>query len=164
MGYADAPSLHRAAPSQPRAGQSRQASGALVTAQVSDSLTIAGRTIAAAEIIPLRSHDRIIEVADSDAQASLRCYRSTACWRGYVASWLLTEEALFLVGIVGRYRLLGHAPLRATWLNRALVLPLEDATTFSSFYTGPPFPERIRVTFKDGFVVASESLDWLQRV
>jgi hypothetical protein len=49
-----------------------------------------------------------------------RAYASTACWREYQATWVITEGVLWLADIRGAWRMTSQAPIRADWITGAL--------------------------------------------
>lgn len=46
-----------------------------------------------------------------------RAAYSTACWRGYVAHWSITDGMLFLDALFGSLHLPAPGPLAATWYS-----------------------------------------------
>ncbi len=45
---------------------------------------------------------------------------STACWRGYIGTWEITKNRLFLVKIEGIYEIIGNEPIFADWFSGIL--------------------------------------------
>jgi len=56
---------------------------------------------------------------------------STACWRGYIATWEIKDGRLYLVELSDRhtYRLEGDEPLFAEWFSGALSFLCDGVTT-----------------------------------
>lgn len=48
---------------------------------------------------------------------------NTACWRGYVGTWEIKEDKLYLIGLEGMYHLEGSEPLFAGWFSGMLRVP-----------------------------------------
>jgi hypothetical protein len=48
---------------------------------------------------------------------------NTACWRGYVGTWEIKANMLFLVSLEGMYHLEGSEPLFADWFSGTLWVP-----------------------------------------
>jgi hypothetical protein len=55
-------------------------------------------------------------------------FGSTACWRGYIATWCIDEKRLYLKSIYGAVELVGDEPLQATWFTGTLCLIEQNVT------------------------------------
>lgn len=87
-----------------------------MTAQIRDSIEYEGRKMGLSCDVPLpRKHPGIRYVEDGERDNFLA--DSSGCWRGYIASWRIRNDQLFLTGIDGRYDLLGEDPLPAVWVS-----------------------------------------------
>ncbi|HEX7481491.1 MAG TPA: hypothetical protein VF331_27050 [Polyangiales bacterium] len=62
--------------------------------------------------LPLPGEDVVVACPDEHALSN------TACWRGYVPTWKLTDGKLFLVNIRGNQRLAASEPQLARWVTR----------------------------------------------
>lgn len=43
--------------------------------------------------------------------------RSTGCYRGYIGTWILQKNNLFLANIEGGYKVIGEDPIFADWIT-----------------------------------------------
>ncbi len=79
----------------------------------------------------LESDDAILltlaadEPAEVDEELYARVYRlqSSACWRGYIATWTIIDQHLYLTALDGKFRLLTQRPLPANWFSGELIIP-----------------------------------------
>lgn len=81
---------------------------------------------------------------------------STACWRGYVASWELKDKKLYLVDVNGKFRLKQKAPLFANWFSGEIIVPAgEYIGEFDVDYLFH-FSAYEHIYFEHGIMVSSE--------
>ena len=95
-----------------------------MTEQAADVLIYNGETTWVDRPPPLPgSHPRIW--ASHDGQLS------TACWRGYIATWEIKDGRLYLVELSDRYtyRLEGEEPIFAEWFSGDLDFLCDGVTT-----------------------------------
>lgn len=65
-------------------------------------------------------HSRVVSRAGDHPLSSL-------CWRQYVGAWEIKGQRLYLVGISGRFQLIGDAPLLADWVSGVLKISIAEA-------------------------------------
>ncbi len=115
-----------------------------MTAQIGDDLTWKRNTYSLLGAPDLIHHSRIVEVDDwpqTNCKRRDSCIGSSACWRGYIASWKIVRNRLFLCGIEGNLALKGKEPLFAGWMKDWLRIATGDLVNdmhrdFSSTYDG----------------------------
>lgn len=97
-----------------------------MTRQVSDTLVWQGKSYDLEESPGLpKQHDGLIVRPPDQFPADdleLSFIQSTACYRGYIATWVVIEDKLYLDTILGN-RLLAERPLFADWVSRRLLAP-----------------------------------------
>jgi hypothetical protein len=95
-----------------------------MTAQVDERIIIDGQEMPMACCPPLPvGHARLYEVDDERVLRDEPWLFSTACWRRYMGTWEIRDERLYLVKVVGRYRLAKGGPLFADWVSGVLRVP-----------------------------------------
>jgi hypothetical protein len=115
-----------------------------MTAQIGDDLIWKRNTYSLLGAPDLARHPRIVEVKDwlqSNHKRRDRGIGSSGCWRGYIASWKISRNRLFLCGIEGNLALKGREPLFAGWMKDWLRIATGDLVNymhsdFSSTYDG----------------------------
>ena len=89
-----------------------------MTVQVADNLDFNGRNylLMGGSVGLPSSHSRI-HSKGAELSNTPSIIRSTACWRGYVASWQVTDGWLYLVKLIGRSEIEGQDPVLANWFS-----------------------------------------------
>ena len=93
-----------------------------MTAQISERLLYDGRTL------PLRSTP-LTPFLQQHGKTDLFQMTSTANWRGYVGSWEIAEDRLYLVGLSGRLK-------DGSTANLDTVFPQSSGRVFAAWYSG----------------------------
>ncbi len=131
-----------------------------MTAQIPERLIIDGKETAMAFCPPLPyGHPRIVEVDEAEAARDAPFVFSTACWRGYVGTWEIKEGRFFLVGLRGKYRMLGTEPLLADWFTGILRIPKGKMLHYVHMGFGSVYEQELHIKIEDGMVVASRVID-----
>ncbi len=129
-----------------------------MTAQIHECLILDGEETSMAFCPPLpKGHPRIIE-ADIDKSDDLVLY-STACWRGYQGTWEIRDGRFYLVGLRGRFRLLGEEPLLADWFSGTIRIPRGELLVYVHMGFGSVYEQELHVRIIKGEVVASRIID-----
>jgi hypothetical protein len=84
---------------------------------------------------------------------------STACWRQYVGTWEIRDGKLFLVALLGRYRLVGSEPLLADWFTGVLYVPRGEVLEYVHMGFESVFERELQIGIVDGHVVKRQTLD-----
>jgi hypothetical protein len=82
--------------------------------------------------------------------------------RGYVASWKVKNEHLYLVELRGKYQLIGEEPLFADWVTTDL--KIEHGQQSVAPGRGWGFQEELFVRVDRGMVVRENDVTWLEAV
>ena len=99
-----------------------------MTAQVHENLIYEGEEMTMMSCPPLpERHPRVIangfpgEVVEKEGVPGI--VFSTACWRGYLGTWAITDGRLYLVKLQGRVEMVGDEPIFAVWVSGWLRVP-----------------------------------------
>jgi hypothetical protein len=133
-----------------------------MTAQIHERLILDGQDTSMAFCPPLpEGHPRIISIDPdrTERDASDLVLFSTACWRGYQGTWEIVEGRFYLVGLRGRFRLLGKEPLLADWFSGVLCIPRGKVLQYVHMGYESVFEEELYVKIVAGKVVASRVID-----
>src|SRR5574341_1496175 len=84
---------------------------------------------------------------------------SMAFWRGYVGTWELREGLFYLLGLTGRYKLIGDGPLLADWFSGVIRIPRGNLLHYVHLGFGSVYGEEIHVKIERGEVTASRIVD-----
>jgi hypothetical protein len=124
-----------------------------MTAQVHEGLVLDGQKLSLACEPRIPEHPRIKKVSEEEANASNPWVFSTACWRNYVGNWKIDDGRLYLVGIIGIYKLVGEEPLFAQWYSGTLRVPIGDMTEYVHMGYASKFDRELFIEVKNGLVV-----------
>lgn len=77
-----------------------------------------------------------------------------ACWRGYVGTWEIKNDKLFLNKILGKFKLRSSLPIFANWFSGTLIIPNRKLQEYNhhSFVTKH---EQEQITVVSGRVIKS---------
>ena len=131
-----------------------------MTAQVHEKLIYEGEEVSMAFCPPLPKRDpRIRERTDEEMAGCDPIVFSTACWRGYVATWEIKDGKFYLVDIMGRYKLVAETPIFADWFSGVLRIPKGEILHHVHMGFGTVYAQELHVKIEKGVVVATEIVD-----
>jgi hypothetical protein len=132
-----------------------------MTAQAHEQLILDGRQTSMSFCPPLpEGHPRLIPVtAESMTYSDKDVMNSSACWRGYVGTWEIHDDRLFLAGLVGRLRLVGREPLFADWFTGVLRVPLGSLLLYVHMGFGSVYEGELHIRIEQGLVVAKRTIE-----
>jgi hypothetical protein len=132
-----------------------------MTAQAHEQLILDGRHTSMAFCPPLPDgHPRLIPATPESITYSDRdVTNSSGCWRGYVGTWEIRDERLFLIGLVGRVRLVGGDPLFAEWVTGVLRVPLGSLLLYVHMGFGSIYEGELHIRIVRGLVVGQRTID-----
>lgn len=123
-----------------------------MTAQMPDSIEYEGHKMGLSCDVPLpKKHPRIRYVERGERDNFLT--DSSGCWRGYIASWRIKNDQLFLTGIDGRFELLGDEPLPAVWVSGKIRLTAGESVEYVHMGYSSTFEHEWVLKIKKGVVV-----------
>lgn len=101
-----------------------------------------------------RQHNSLVERDPNqfpDHEYALGLTQSTACRRGYIATWRVLEGKLYLDDMLGS-RSLAAGPLFADWVSGKLLAPTKPLGWHINIRFTPDNIEYLRLTVKQGVV------------
>jgi hypothetical protein len=122
-----------------------------MTAQWPDSIDYEGARMSVGCDIPLCEHPRIRYVDGGEKNHFLT--DSTACWKGCIGSWRITNGQLYLTGIEGAFEFIGDEPLPATWVTEKMRLVAGNAVKYVHMGYLSTFEHEIVLKIKKGRLV-----------
>ena len=109
---------------------------------------------------PLPKQDpRLKERSANELQACDPIIFSTACWRGYIATWEIKKGLFYLVDIQGRYKLVTEAPIFADWFSGVLRIPKGDILHYAHMGFATVYEQELFVKIEKGLVVETNLVD-----
>ncbi|GAP62533.1 hypothetical protein ARMA_0956 [Ardenticatena maritima] len=131
-----------------------------MTAQVHEKLIYEGEELSMAFCPPLPEDDpRIKQRTLEELQACDPIITSTACWRGYIATWEIKNGKFYLVDIEGRYKLTTDTPIFADWFSGVLRIPLGNMLHYVHMGFASVYEEELYIKIEKGVVVATKRVD-----
>ncbi|MCQ2093255.1 MAG: hypothetical protein MJY85_11325 [Fibrobacter sp.] len=100
-----------------------------MTAQIHERLILNGKsmTMACSPAIPKKVD--VVTLSNNELRAEIAARKvssfveSSACWRGYIGTWEIKDNMLFLNKLEGRYKLISPTPIFASWFTGELKIP-----------------------------------------
>lgn len=84
---------------------------------------------------------------------------STACWRQYRGTWEIKDGKLYLVAIVGCYRLAHPEPVLADWFTGVLRVPRGHQLVYVHMGFGSVYEEELHIMIERGRVKGQRVYD-----
>jgi hypothetical protein len=130
-----------------------------MTAQVDEVLIFNGKKTSIAFHPPLpNSHPSILKVDQSDVKKIDPVIGSSACWRGYIGTWEIQNDRLYLVGIVGCYQMMDNKPIFADWVNGLIRIP-QGKLVYCDRSGAKIYEQEIHLRIEQGKVIQSTIID-----
>lgn len=132
-----------------------------MTAQIHERLIYEGSETTMSFCPALPAHPRIVEVDRAThpvEEADRFCY-STACWRRYQGTWEIAGGRFSLVGLRGRYRLVGNGPLFAEWFSGVIRIPQGSMLLYVHMGFGSVYARELHLRIDNGLVFESRLID-----
>ena len=131
-----------------------------MTAQISENLLYKGKDYS----MCTQPLDVYLNICDIKFESTTRC---TALWRGYVGSWEIIDDRLYLIGISGDTHEYGELKLTtffpsfpervfAHWYNGTIRLPDGKMLEYVHMGYGSTYEKDILIEIKKGVVVKEE--------
>jgi hypothetical protein len=126
-----------------------------LTAQIEESIFIDGqyRPMATCPDFPVDG-SRIVKQSEPSF-----LQENSACWRGYIASWEIRDDRLFLNDISGRYVKSDTKPIHATWYSGTLKIGLGELLEYVHMGFGSVHEKELHLKIKRGCVVRMKWID-----
>ena len=128
-----------------------------MTMQVLDTLILNGQPKGMLTSPPLPVHrpHALVEVAADAIEDGI--WNSTACWRGYVATWELDGDELYLKQVDGKYCLKGPGLLLADWFTGTIIVSDGEALRNTGF--AMVYEREIHLSFEEGFLADTKTVN-----
>ena len=131
-----------------------------MTAQIPERLIYEGEELPMTFCPPLPKQDpRIQERSAEELQDCDPIVRSTACWRGYIATWEVRDGRFYLVDITGRYKLVTETPIFADWFSGVLRIPKGDILYYAHMGFATVYEQEMHIRIERGVVVETRLVD-----
>lgn len=134
-----------------------------MTAQVHERLIYNGQSVSMASTPGLPDDSpRIVRAEKSERMgmpSRFGIMLSTACYRGYVGSWEIREDRLYLNGLSGCFSLVGDEPLFADWVSGTLNVPRGELISYIHMGFASLYEEEIHLTVENGVITRTEIID-----
>src|SRR5262249_26489102 len=132
-----------------------------MTAQFHEEVIYEGQelTMASCPDLPV-DHPRVSQLKDDQLDIKENIvFFSTACWRGYIGTWMVAQGRLYLVKLRGRYQLSGQEPLFADWFTGELRIPQGERLKYVHMGFESVYEKDLFLDVKEGVVIASRLVD-----
>jgi hypothetical protein len=104
------------------------------------------------------SHPGIIEVENRDSKNVDPIIGSTACWRGYIGTWEIQNEKLYLIDIAGCYQMTDSNPIFADWVSGLIRVP-QGKLVYCDRSGAKVYEQEIHLRIEQGKVIESTLID-----
>ena len=130
-----------------------------MTAQVDEILIFDGNKTSITFHPPLPdSHPGIIKVNNQDIRNNNSVISSTACWRGYIGTWEIQNDRLYLIDIVGCYQMTDNNPIFADWVSGLMRVP-QGKLVYCDRSGAKVYEQEIHLRIEQGKVIESTLID-----
>lgn len=133
-----------------------------MTAQADEILIFDGKETLISSWPPLpRQHPGIIqrkEEIDQNIQNLAPIIGSTACWRGYIGTWKIQDEQLYLINLVGCYEMVDTHPIFADWVSGLIRVP-QGKLLYGDRSGTKVYAQEIHLRIEQGKVIESTLID-----
>ena len=109
---------------------------------------------------PLPENDsRIIKLKDDEIEKNHSMFFSTACWREYVGTWIIEDGKLYLLKIIGRYKITSDSPIFADWFSGVLRIVEGERLLYVHMGFGTVYEKEIHIKISKGVVIKTKTID-----
>jgi hypothetical protein len=113
------------------------------------------------------SHPRIARldpVAHWTGESDLKkLFLRAFCRRGYIATWEVRDQRLWLLSLRGEYRVVGDEPLLADWISGQLRVPLGPALHYTNTAYRAVYQRELHLALTAGRITAQHTVDNAER-
>lgn len=122
-----------------------------MTMQVLDTLILNGQPkgMLTSPPLPFDRPHALEEVAANAVEDGI--WNSTACWRGYVATWELDGDELYLKQVEGKYQAIGPGLILAHWFTGTVVV--NDGEVLRNAGFAMVYEREIHLSFEQGILI-----------
>lgn len=133
-----------------------------MTAQVHEQLILEGEvtSMAFCPTIPI-DHPDIRTFSDDEMRTGGfgSIVFSTACWRGYIGTWMIQDGQFYLVDIEGKFQMTSDAPIFADWVTAVLHIPKGELLQYVHMGFSSVYEFEHHIEIENGVVVKEYVVD-----
>ena len=123
-----------------------------MTTQVKERIIIDGEKYPLLNALSLPEGDT--KIKQKEGPISTR----TSCWRGYVGTWEIKDDKLYLIDFSsGKYDVLVNLPILADWISGTAKVATGEVKASSSWDI-ETYETETHLTFENGLVVNTENI------
>ena len=127
-----------------------------MTTQVKERIIIDGEKYHLLNALSLPEDDT--KIKQKEGPISTR----TSCWRGYVGTWEIKDDKLYLIDFSsGKYDVLVNLPILADWISGTAKVATGEVKASSSWDI-ETYETETHLTFENGLVVKTENIKNIQ--
>lgn len=136
-----------------------------MTAQVHEQLILKGEVTSMAFCPPIpEDHPDIIsftteQMREGQAGDLNMLIFSTACWRNYIGTWMISNGRFYLVDINGRFKITSQKPIFADWVSAVLHIPKGELLQYVHAGFGSVYEFEHHIEIENGLVVNEYVVD-----
>ena len=123
-----------------------------MTTQVKERIIIDGEKYPLLNALSLPEDDTKIKQKEGST------YTRSSCWRGYVGTWEIKDDKLYLIEFSsGMYDVLANLPILADWISGTAKVATGEVKESSSWEI-ETYETEMHLTFENGLVVKTENI------
>jgi len=123
-----------------------------MTTQVKERIIIDGEKYPLLNALSLPEDDTKIKQKEGPT------YTRSSCWRGYVGTWEIKDDKLYLIDFSsGKYDVLVNLPMLADWISGTAKVATGEVQESSSWEI-ETYETEMHLTFENGLVVKTENI------
>ena len=123
-----------------------------MTTQVKERIIIDGEKYPLLNALSLPEDDTKIKQKEGPT------YTRSSCWRGYVGTWEIKDDKLYLIDFSsGKYDVLVNLPILADWISGTAKVATGEVKKSPS-WTIETYETEMHLTFENGIVVKTENI------
>ena len=127
-----------------------------MTTQVKERIIIDGEKHPLLNALSLPEDDTKIKQKEGPT------YTRSSCWRGYVGTWEIKDDKLYLIDFSsGKYDVLVNLPILADWISGTAKVATGEVKASSSWDI-ETYETETHLTFENGLVVKTENIKNIQ--
>lgn len=124
-----------------------------MTAQISEHLILDGESFGMTFCPTIPVDQPRIAPPGADDWPAPDTVNTSARWREYIGTWAVRDDRLYLLSVVGRYRLIGEQPLLADWFSGTLTVPCGELVQYVHMGFGSVYASEIHIHVERGVVL-----------
>ena len=123
-----------------------------MTTQVKERIIIDGEKYPLLNALSLPEDDTKIKQKEGPT------YTRSSCWRGYVGTWEIRDDKLYLIEFSsGMYDVLANLPILADWISGTAKVATGEVKASSSWDI-ETYETETHLTFENGLLVKTENI------